>query len=328
MKDASFLLTATVKAKSSYDSLKENIQFSVCDSIFVESITGVSEVDIQLLYGDKLHADLPGMTEGCGNASLATNQLDTYNRVRIENNGAVDAIVKLRINYFGWFYKTGSGGGGVASHVKIDGKPQVSIPDPVTVQGKVSLDGKFPSTVKLEGAVALAPDTKVSIKDTVTVEGKVSIDGTLPSKVTVDGAVALAPDTAVAINKPVTVTGNVATTLTGKPAISIPDTVNVKLASGTINVDPVPATKTYKSKTLVLPTSPIQILKADDKRANCSVQAAFSNNDVVFVLASAKPDEKVGALSFKDTYNDNYAGDLWAMGRGDGQAVYITESFN
>ncbi|GFO72943.1 hypothetical protein BJAS_P3480 [Bathymodiolus japonicus methanotrophic gill symbiont] len=262
-------------------------------SFFISSISGTDTTSIDMdlyhttggaLTTPSVYADFPKLFAG---DSFINNDEGRYeqNGFVMYNSSSSEVIVEIMIMTKGTFRRPGSGGGGVAKHVSIDGtanvkgnvgitgKPAISIPDPVTVTGKVSIDGDMPSKVKIDGAVALAPDTAVTIKSPVTVTGKVSIDGTLPSKVTVDGAVALAPDTAVTIKTPVTVTGNVATTITGKPTVTIPDVVNVKMSSGSINVDPVPVATNLQPTTVVVGTTIIKLIGARPKRASMSIQS-------------------------------------------------------
>ena len=193
------LYTFVVPAKSAdnpgvYDSVDSIKIPSHISSFFVHSISGSDTIDMQILRSGVVAGDIPNLNALDSFGSELWNRNGGFDRFIFSNNAATEVTIKIRLNRRGTFRKIATGGGGgVATHVSIDGVANIAGDVGIKDGAKVKVDGVvFPDTMAVSGDVGLKDGAKVKVDgvvfpDTMAVSGDVGLkDGT---KVTVDGVV-------------------------------------------------------------------------------------------------------------------------------------------
>lgn len=200
---------------------KQETDFLAAGSFYMDSIDGASTIDIELHGGDRvgLHPKVVAGTtygmENHHNASIA------FDYIVFKNPATVKVTVSIRVLLFGMYYVPGTGGGGIATHVSIDGTPKVEVikAPPVTIDIPKDLE------------VVIKDGTKVGLSEGATVEvSKMpKVDVTFPSTLPVTGTVGLSPGATVEVTKAPPVTVNIPKDL----EVIIKDGTKVGLSDGT-----------------------------------------------------------------------------------------------
>lgn len=226
-------------------------------SIFIESIDGADNIDLELYESGVLHSNLEDIKE---NATYGMSNPDklpgTFNRIVMKNSTNAVVTVEIRINNYGMFYysNSGGGGGGVATHVKIDGTAQVEVTKapPVTINipkdlevvikngTKVGLSDGTSVEVSKMPKIDVAFPTSMPVTGTVAVSTMPKVDVTFPSSMPVTGTVEVSkmPKVDVAFPSTMPVTGTVAVSTMPKVDVTFPTSMKTEITnSPTVKID-------------------------------------------------------------------------------------------
>ncbi len=349
-----------------YDSNDDHQLPTHVSSFVIESITGGTTIDLQLVKDLRIVADFPSRKAGQSFGSQEFDRNFGFDRFLLYNHTDKEVTVELIILRVGTF-SLAPEGGGVASHVSIDGTPNVAVPsgvkvtgvefpDKMTVQGAVTVpDGvkvtgvQFPDKMTVQGAVTVPDGVKVTgvqFPDKMTVQGAVTVpDGVkvtgvqFPDKMTVQGAVTV-PDgvkvTGVDFPNKMDVQGVVSlmpgtminTVFMADAAVAIKGTPEVKLASGTIKVDPVPSPSLCAGGRPTVNKAMAKLISAREKRVSVLIQADISNTNDLWICDASSDHVLCAIIQPGCSFGLDFSGELWAQSANDGQKAYITDLYN
>lgn len=304
-----------------YDSNNEHQLPTHVSSFVIESITGSSTIDLQLVKDLRIVADFPNRKAGQGFGSQQYDRNFGFDRFLLYNHAKVEVTVELIILRVGTFTLDSEGGGGVASHVSIDGKPNVAIPDGVKVTGVT-----FPDKMTVQGAVTVPDGVKVTgvdFPDKMTVQGAVTVpDGVkvtgvnFPDKMKIDGVVGLS-------------SGSIINTVFMDDAeVAIKGTPSVKLDSGTIKVDPVPSPTNCAGARPIVNKAMAKIVSSRPNRVTVLIQADINNTSDLWLCDASDKHVLCGIVYPGSSAEFSFSGELWAQSANDGQKCYIAELYN
>lgn len=326
-----------------YDSNDDHQLPTHVSSFVIESITGGSTIDLQLVKDLRIVADFPKRRAGQSFGSQEFDRNFGFDRFLLYNHTDAEITVELIMLRVGTF-SLASEGGGLASHVSIDGTPNVAVPggikvtgvefpDKMTVQGAVTVpDGvkvtgvQFPDKMTVQGAVTVPDGVKVTgveFPDKMTVQGAVTVpDGVkvtgvdFPDKMNIQGVVGLSSGTMVNA------------VFMSDATVAIKGTPEVKLASGTIKVDPVPSPSLCAGGRPIVNKAMAKLISAREKRVSVLIQADISNTNDLWICDASSAHVLCAIIQPGCSFGLDFSGELWAQSAEDGQKAYITDLYN
>lgn len=290
-----------------YDSKKDpKVKITgLYSSIFIESIDGADNIDIELYEGGVIHSNLENIKASATYGMSNPDKLHgTFNRIVMKNSTNAVVTVEIRINNYGMFYysNSGGGGGGVATHVKIDGTAQVEVTKapPVTINIPKDLE------------VIIKDGTKVGLSDGASVEvSKMpKVDVAFPTSMPVTGTVEVSKMPKVDVTFPSTmpVTGTVDVGKMPKVDVTFPSTMPV---TGTVDVGKMPKVDvTFPSTMPVTGTVDVGKMPKVDITFPTSMKTEITNSPTVKIDGAVDIAGIVGISGFADDAAIGIKGDV------------------
>ncbi|GFO72870.1 hypothetical protein BJAS_P3406 [Bathymodiolus japonicus methanotrophic gill symbiont] len=305
-----------------YDSIDSEKIPSHVSSFFIDSISGADTIDMQIMRAGVVAGDIPSLNALDSFGSELWNRNGGFDRFIFSNNAATEVTVKIRLNRRGTFRKIATGGGGgVATHVSIDGVANIAGDVGIKDGAKVKVDGiVFPDSMAVSGDVGLKDGAKVKVDgivfpDSMAVSGDVGLkDG---AKVKVDGIVF---PTSMAVSGDVGLKDGAKVTISGTPAVT--------LASGTITVNPVASPSLCAGGRPIVNKAMAKLISARPKRHSVLIQADASNTNDLWICDASAEHVLCAIIQPGCSFGLDYSGELWAQAATDGQKCYITDLYN